>query len=331
MILNVMFSLSLVQALKTMPNRVTTLEVRRDNINTAVGLQDFLCNSPHLLHLIAPNTELSIHHLDIHQRLPIQWIRVDDNNDSNGRRRPVSQIWACRNLRTLRLAFHSYGSGRIEVPMISRLIFGYISEVCPHVQDLEINEPEVSSLESRTYKPTLCMRLEGGMCLLAHLRQLRRLRVGSFDAELECTPTDVDWMVPSGHTWTARMARRRTIVGWDSNLAKEQQEDLCRLSNPNKAFLVDSTSRPSVVVTFVDQELESRMKNLGLLAHVKTMLLEKMERGDFEVWPRLTRAGLYTDMDFLLPVENECFRLTKGSIPPPPPKSNRLSKMFSFS
>jgi hypothetical protein len=160
--------------------------------------------------------------------------------------------------------------------------------------------------------------------------------VGSFEAKLECTPSDVDWMVASGHTLTARKARRRAIAGWDSNLAREQQEDLYGLSDPNNSLMTDPTPRPNIVVAVVDRELESQLKNMGLLVDVKTMLLEKMESSDFELWPRLTRAGLYTDMDCLLPVERECIRLTEDfipplpSFPPLPRKSNRLSKMFSF-
>lgn len=311
MLFNTMFSVSRVQALKMTPNVVTTLELRRDVTNTAVGLHEFLCNSRHLLHLLVPNTELSIHHLDIHQRLSDRWIHCDDNKNDRPRL-SESQIWTCCNLRTLHLAFHSYASGRIEAPIISRLIFGYISQVCRQIQDLEIYGLNLFSLRSRSNKPSLCMRLEGGLCFLAELRQLRRLRVGSFDAKLQCAPSDLDWMVASGHTLAARKARRLTIAAWDTTLAEEAQEELIRLSK-HGLFTIDPAPRTSIVAV-VDQELESHLTNIGFLADVKTMLLEEMERSDFKTWPRLTKAGLYTDVDFLWPVREEYLRLMKDYI-----------------
>ncbi|KAK3837425.1 MAG: hypothetical protein J3R72DRAFT_512720 [Linnemannia gamsii] len=311
MFLNSTLSVALIQALHTTQNVVTTLELCRDVCNTAVGLQEYLCNSPHLLHLLAPNTELSVHNIDIHLRLTHIWMRV------------VSQTWACRNLLTLHLAFHSYGSGRIESPIVSRIIFGYISKMCPQVRDLELNGLVDHSLQNREHKPILCMRLEGGLCYLARLKNLRRLRVGSFDAKLQSTPSDLQWMVASGHTTKARKARRRVIAEWDFSLAKEQQEELDRLSNPNRSTSIDS-ARASVAV---DTGMVSQLKNHGLLGDLKTMLLEEMESSDFDLWPWLTNVGFYHDADFLSTADREYHRLTKDYVLV---HRNRLSQMFSF-
>ncbi|KAF9909543.1 hypothetical protein EC991_008368 [Linnemannia zychae] len=319
--LNSKLSPSILQMIRTTPNVVTTLELRRDDMNTAVGLQEYLCSSPHLLHLLAPHTELSVHNLDIYQRLPHRWIRVDET----GRLRAVSRTWACRNLQTLYLAFHSYGSGRIESAIVSRIIFGYISRVCPQVRDVEIYGLDVFSLRAQEHKPSLCMRLEGGLCFLARLRHMRRLRVGSFDAKLQSTPSDFDWMVPSGHFAKAAKARKRVVAEWDSNLAKEQQEELSRLSNPD--YLEAENCRR--IGATVDPKLDSCMRNLGLLADVKAMLLEEMIASDFVAWPRLIKLGLYTDTDILSSVDKEYQRLKLTEDPVVAPKS-RISQMFSF-
>ncbi|KAG0201100.1 hypothetical protein BGX33_010516 [Mortierella sp. NVP41] len=318
--LNGTFTPTLVQSLLTVTNVVTTLELRRDSANTAIGLQKYLCNSPHLLHLRAPTTELSIHHLDIHQRLPFTWNRMDD---SEARLPPLPQIWACRQLRTLHLAFHSYGSGSIDNPIVSRLIFGYVSKVCRRVRDLEIYGLDIYSLETRTNKPNLCMYLKGGLCYLAGLAHLERLRVGSFDASVKCTPSDLDWMVALGHTAQARKHRQRVVAEWDACLAKEAQEETIRSND------FDQMTTNVKWTDTADPGLESRMRGLGLLADVKAMLLDEMETSDFEVWPRLTKIGLYTDMEFLWPVSKEYHRLSKDWVAPT--KKSRLSQMFSFS
>lgn len=109
-------------------------------------------------------------------------------------------------------------------------------------------------------------------------------------------------MVASGYTLAARKARRRTIAGWDTILAKETKEVLIRISEPD-LFTIDPTPRTSVVAV-VDREVESRLKNVNLLVDV-TMMLEEIERNDFQTWPRLIKAGSYRDVDLLWPVEEE--------------------------
>ncbi|KAK3810532.1 MAG: hypothetical protein JOS17DRAFT_822005 [Linnemannia elongata] len=260
---NTMFSVTLVLALKITPNVVTTLKMRRDATNTADGLNEFLCNSPHLLRLLPSNTDLSIHHLDIHQRLSDRWIRGDDNNNGNLDHLSRKSGHAATSARptwlstTTRLA-----------PSKPQLFLVSFSDTFSHCVDkfriLRSMDSNIFSLQSRSQEPSLCMRLEGGLCFLAGLGQLRRLRVGFFDAKLQCAPSD--------------------LTGWS---------------------LLDTHPTPRTsVVAVVDREVESRLKNVNLLVDV-TMMLEEIERNDFQTWPRLIKAGSYRDVDLLWPVEEE--------------------------
>lgn len=165
--------------------------------------------------------------------------------------------------------------------------------------------------------------------LLEGSRELRWLRVGSFDVRFHCTPSDLGWIVASGHRLAAKKARRRRVAGWDTNVAKEAQEELMRLSEPDM-FTIDLAPKTSIVAV-VDRELKSRLGNIGHLVDAKIMLQEEMERSDFETWPRLNKAGLYMDVDFLWPVEleEEYLRLVRDFVPSLLAKEG-FNNMFSF-
>ncbi|KAF9292244.1 hypothetical protein BGZ88_006447 [Linnemannia elongata] len=163
-------------------------------------------------------------------------------------------------------------------------------QVSRQIQDLEIYRPSIHSLQSRSDKPRL---------------------------------------FASGHTLAAKKARRRRVAGWDTNVAKEAQEELMRLSEPDM-FTIDLAPKTSIVAV-VDRELKSRLGNIGHLVDAKIVLQEEMERSDFETWPRLNKAGLYMDVDFLWPVEleEEYLRLVRDCVASPLAKEG-FNNMFPF-
>ncbi|KAG0277558.1 hypothetical protein BGZ95_005729 [Linnemannia exigua] len=91
-----------------------------------------------------------------------------------------------------------------------------------------------------------------------------------------------------------------------------------------KSEICSSMALASVAV---DTRMDSQLKNLGLLEDLKTMLLEEMEASDFDLWPRLTKLGLYNDADAWSSVDREYHRLTEDHVLA---HRSRLSQMFSF-
>ncbi|KAG0049027.1 hypothetical protein BGZ83_006126 [Gryganskiella cystojenkinii] len=105
-------------------------------------LRRVLCSAPQLLHLKTGLLRISSH---------VFW---DEQN-------PEWTIWACRGLRTLSMRL----DGHMKYSATSRHVFGYLSRVCPRLEDLSI------VLRCPTFA------LESGLCLLTRLQYLQRLEV----------------------------------------------------------------------------------------------------------------------------------------------------------
>ncbi|KAF9912264.1 hypothetical protein EC991_000155 [Linnemannia zychae] len=180
--------------LRPIINVVTTLEIHPMHhppgldvtVNFTRTLHKFLCSSPLLLHLKAPLVRFHSAFLDL---------RGEENSQGLYQALPAvpyyqshqqfifKMIWACRRLVTL----HIYSSGE-QVQFAeedSRIVFGYISRICPLLQDLAIQHQH------------LCVRLEGGLCLLSRLHHLERLSVISSGNNSGFTKADLVWMKKS--------------------------------------------------------------------------------------------------------------------------------------
>ncbi|KAF9931238.1 hypothetical protein FBU30_010563 [Linnemannia zychae] len=129
----------MIDRLRDTPNVVTRLEIYhqdRAKLLPDSGLHRYLCESPHLLHLKAPYAAYLLEHLDIYCRANISR-RQDIYNDTLEQQ--PSKVWACRNLQTLHLGFHIQRGSSLENKMQSRIIYGYLSAVCPKIHDLRID------------------------------------------------------------------------------------------------------------------------------------------------------------------------------------------------
>ncbi|KAF9115448.1 hypothetical protein BGX27_007823 [Mortierella sp. AM989] len=171
-------------------------------------LHNFLCNSRHLKHLVAPGVQYWTEYLDL---VEIQGGRdrygyINDNGDNGcspdvggGRDEQVyfqprnttvrqspdwrvaSGGWACRSLETLHLGFRErFGSSTHSE--YSRIVFGYISGYCPQMKDLFIT------------KHTLNLYVEGGLCLLTRLKDLEKLKIASNAKNFLLDAADVNWI-----------------------------------------------------------------------------------------------------------------------------------------
>ncbi|KAF9955609.1 hypothetical protein BGZ72_003591 [Mortierella alpina] len=165
-------------------NTVTVLEIT-GIARTSAGdhLHAYLCDSPHLLDLKAPKVDFSSVWLDLegilsqsgrHEYRQVSRTFSDLHDYAEERyiaaarasdygRPGKKKIWACRNLRTLDLMF--YQNEDCDAEDSSRMIFSYLSKVCPQLEDLTIR------------RKWLDLSLPAGFCLLSRLQKLRRLRL----------------------------------------------------------------------------------------------------------------------------------------------------------
>ncbi|KAF9544048.1 hypothetical protein EC957_012434 [Mortierella hygrophila] len=181
-------------------------------LNLGFNLHNYLCSpllSQHLVQLKAPGVMIPLDCLDMEGVLdsngayrkpdPTLWSLMPDDVLGNSR----TMIWGCRNLRTLHIQVQC-PKGDIRSAASSRLVFGYISKVCPALEEL------------RLQKEHLDLSMEGGLCLLARLDQLKSLALAARDGVWEPTP-GLDWIA---HELSSRQSNEMTKF-IDQNIAEE--------------------------------------------------------------------------------------------------------------
>lgn len=282
------------QSLQELPNVVTTLNLVTESVdqsNKALALHQYLCESPHLLHLKASQSYCLIERMDLFGH----WMPLPRYGE-DAYRQPG--IWMCRQLQTLHIQVHKLRPADRQVsPTRCRVLFGYISRVCPNLRDLEIREPE--------NVPGLYLELPGGFCLLARLRLLENLRIGSGKNSQILKPRDVKWLTKFGRSATSKQERREGMICWQEALVKERQRvnDLWdRVSRGEASKFIPPQG--------VEPELIQDLKNLGLLEDVKLMLDQMNSNAGYDSVPRLRSLSVYSDGETgRLSPEKECRRM----------------------
>ncbi|KAF9920474.1 hypothetical protein FBU30_009702 [Linnemannia zychae] len=379
-------SMDLIKYLREeVPNVITTLELKFSHgpqFSLDSVLHRYLCSSPHLLHLKAPDTFYLVEHLDIHGRIETSATQTLGQRHVTGNKSGTHSlvdppgIWLCKNLQTLHISFrlvtsvpvstlcttdsHAVSHGSLSYthpPKInSRIVFGYISRVCPHLKDLQIRATEnfywgswipYGTWASLINRQRLNFSLDSGFCLLARLRSLERLTFGYImgthsttvlesqflDWSLE--PVDVDWILESGHRDINRRIARKCLVKnrWGRWLAEERLQDLQSAMDAQwGAHQTRKTDKGSTLTDRLpiqgrtDPEIHAQLKNLGLLIDVKAMLDEmeeedtKMETGGFKCWPMLRWMKIYHTTEYGRSKEKEVKRMLSA------PKEPELKK-----
>ncbi|KAK3832343.1 MAG: hypothetical protein J3R72DRAFT_454181 [Linnemannia gamsii] len=159
-------------------------------------LHEYLCSSPLLVHLVAPGVFYRSEYMELRGDVgedglyqPKHWDSTTSHPPA-GVRRTEKRVWACRRLQTLHIFFGSTPQEEASA-VNSKTLFGYITRVCPDLQDLVIR------------KTALHVELEGGMCLLTRLHKLQRLTVASLMHANRFGSQDIDWMVKTTNTSAA--------------------------------------------------------------------------------------------------------------------------------
>ncbi|KAK3820801.1 MAG: hypothetical protein J3R72DRAFT_497404 [Linnemannia gamsii] len=280
--------------LHEMPNVVTTLELlapgpSRTDPNFGLELHQYLCASPHLLHLKATHSVCLIERMDIHRR----W------SPSSRPGIPVDRqagIWACRNLKTLHIRVHNMGSSAIQdSPVRSRILFGYISRVLPELRDLYLYELD--------NEPGLSLDLFGGLCFLARLRHLHSFRLGTGKNDQMVRPGDISWMLPNGQSTLSKSERAECVLTWITLLTNDNAQEAKRVGSlGGRDYLTELTASYSTK-SIIDPQLLASLSDLGLLLDVKALADQMNSKQGYVSWPKLKFLTVYQPLTQTYPLK----------------------------
>ncbi|KAF8942939.1 hypothetical protein BGZ47_005978 [Haplosporangium gracile] len=332
---------SRIRLMNQLQNTITTLDLYgskmcwKDDV-----LHQYLCSSPYLLHLRAPDTIYLVNHFDLHRRLESTQSSFLANTTGNSPCQP--EIWKCRKLRTLHMGFHTLDQDMyaFSTPQHAQIRFGYISLVCPHLEDLFIHGTE--ELETSEMSPGA--EPEPGLLLLTRLRFLRALKVGRTSRRMlrynsrrpqACRMPEGDeeggvmkefkWMVPAGHMEAVRLARRKGIDGWERAMQLGRFIELqLQLDNERNNNNHPNSSNDQAVGTKpgsgnrgdedeADAKLKEALKDLGRDTDVKKTIDEMDAIEGYVCWPDIRRVAIFSMDPFGLPVEREYQRIISRS------------------
>ncbi|KAF9170440.1 hypothetical protein BGX21_008811 [Mortierella sp. AD011] len=248
-------------------NTITSLEIIRagDRMECSYisrALHKFLCSASSLLHLLAPAVPYFAEYLDLHGPIFADEFYYPR---SCGPTRHVSkadflkrEVWACHQLRTLQIKFVSRDMEDYADEENARIMFGYISKVCPNLRELAIDRKELK------------LNLESGFCFLSRLQHLQRLTILTW-TKTKLEKKDLEWMArnPVGVDKTQDAAN----INWDDEL-KECRKQLAR--------------------DIHDERCWPMMEYLGL----KLLLLRKGKVKDLETYLPAMIAEVRPDIEF---------------------------------
>ncbi|KAF9139706.1 hypothetical protein BGX30_007603 [Mortierella sp. GBA39] len=288
----------MVARLRDTPNVVTRLEIYhqdRAKLYPDSGLHRYLCESPHLLHLKAPYMAYLLEHLDVHSRANLPSSASGPGPGSTAGQKLSGKVWACRNLQSLHLGIHIQWNTPHKTKVQSRIVYGYLSTVCPKIRDLQIDPYYHAIFIPR---PILFMDLDAGLCLLSRLRYLETLLIGSAEMRTNSGSKDLTWMVASGWTAESLEERKKIMSGWETMLLEESRQ-------------LSAVPLRTLEGPYVDADLIQSLQHLGLLRDVKNTLDkmgQEVENGHY-CWPLLQRLSINRPIEFGRAPEAEIRRL----------------------
>ncbi|KAF9437845.1 hypothetical protein BGZ76_010930 [Entomortierella beljakovae] len=259
-------------------NTITKVEIlpatfRTDDTCIIHALHNLFCSAPSLLELLAPSVGYFTEYLefsqpiDLEQSYPIRsCIFTCEANKSRFKKK---RIWVCHGLQRLQLKFRSALHEDESSPRTTRIVFDYISRVCPNLRELAI------------YKSKLHFHLEGGLCLLSRLRSLERLVVVSWE-ETTLKKADLKWM-------KKHQLEKRTFRNFfkKPNILLNTSKRIPNLPTSSHYLPVDNNSESVTSISLKD------LQDLGSLESMNSYLKQLKQGIDSEgCWPRLEYLGI---------------------------------------
>ncbi|KAF9926071.1 hypothetical protein BGZ67_008313 [Mortierella alpina] len=238
-------------------NHMTSLEIVKDKISSTIRTENmikigdllhaFLCEATGLQHLKGHGGYITFYNLRVTSQGTITWHSIRQTWA-----RSKKKIWACRGLKTLEVEFVAGGANYLDDREHSRLVFGYVSRVCPHLQDLSIKNNGMK------------LDLEGGLCLLSRLHSLRKLFLRpSWQAPL--SKSDLDWIQKYYYYNTGTSLSEANLRGRWKRMAEsytggseEDSKNKKSKSRPWDAFNLRIRPRFSKVVAYLQDGILKR-------------------------------------------------------------------------
>ncbi|KAF9289006.1 hypothetical protein BGZ68_010237 [Mortierella alpina] len=230
-------------------SRLTTLELLPSSGSSDIKgsfLHLILCFCPHLQHLRAPHvayyhSDFDVNDLLTHaghyrrtkERKPmLDNLDYIDNHFSCPATPRQRRVWVCRGLRTLHFAVAGFSADTPSIPN-ALTMFGYLSRVCPNLEDLYVR------------RWLLSLSFMGGLCLLTRLKNLKRLKISTHSYH-GLTPSSIEWIrrYPSTEEILKRpiaayLAKQSigapTVEGPDADSIGNFQDKVCDLHEREKA------------------------------------------------------------------------------------------------
>ncbi|KAF9905620.1 hypothetical protein EC991_001520 [Linnemannia zychae] len=265
------------QRLLYQPNNITSLEIHGPidvKYTNDSLLHNYLCSSPHLLHLKALALPYPLEHMDLHGLLPPTAILPESDHPTSIVYSPG--VWQCRKLRTLHVRIATpknvTGDPPAPLPQHSRIAFGYITRVCPELRDIELSNGSL-----RTADPCLDMSLLGGLCLLARLQHLERFSSGTWKKQGVLSARNLEWIIESGRSENKKKKRQKYLQSiWktlgllDSAGSALPFKDAATIARTDLNSLVSKEPERCFDWAEVDSTLREELQYLGLAVEVKT-------------------------------------------------------------
>lgn len=244
------------------------------------GLHAFLCSSPLLLHLKTDKVWCSVSNLELFPNS----LGIRDSvlgATPMGDVAPLHKAWACSRLETLSLYFFRATGDNLD-GIDSRLVFGYLSRVCPMLKHLFLGFDDMD------------LDLQSGMCLLSRMYKLETVTLrfhGRYPWHW-LKHQDWTWMDRQDPTPLRKLIRTREFKTWDRTLKQEktliQQRELY-LKHAEERYKKDQERN----MNDANEEERPRALDLTRLGHhgtltdVRSCLREMASKGKDQRWPRL--------------------------------------------
>ncbi|KAF9934414.1 hypothetical protein FBU30_002238 [Linnemannia zychae] len=153
---------NIIQSYTSVLTSLTLVGVSNNNAELSESLHRYLCTARHLKQLDAPFVQMDDRLLNLSAAVP-PTSAITPTNPAPAL--TSDKIWACRDLISLNISFDNQEHGTRNLAESSRILFGYLSRVCPRLQHLKI------------CRNTIDCSLDGGLCLLSELEDLQTLEI----------------------------------------------------------------------------------------------------------------------------------------------------------
>ncbi|KAF9313214.1 hypothetical protein BG003_005504 [Podila horticola] len=249
-----------------------------------VGLHEFLCASPLLLHLKTDQVGCLIQDIEL---FPLQLQTTNYKPGTTLANIVVTtasvglpRVWACRNLQSLSLYFtRSFNRSTKQLGASrSQVVFGYLSRVCPKLERLHL------------VLNNLRLNLVSGMCLLSRLDRLKQLTldISGYSFVWE-ESLDLSWMARHPLPLGRRLAQDRDMLAWRADLKREPDMILLREKYLKVEKDNSSLRGEEFDVRSWGDDLAYPLSHLGTFTDVHNCLRE-MAAKEGQCWPRLEQV-----------------------------------------